>query len=38
MKQENLTRKNLRNLNNFRNVTLKYNELEDDFLEASIFI
>ena len=33
-----LTRKNLRRLNNFKNVTIKYNELEDDFLEASIYL
>jgi outer membrane protein assembly factor BamA len=33
-----LTRKNLRRLNNFKNITIKYTELEDDFLEASIYL
>ncbi|WP_240324953.1 translocation and assembly module lipoprotein TamL [Lutibacter oceani] len=33
-----LTRKNLRRLNNFRTVDIKYNELENDFLEASIYL
>ena len=33
-----LTRKHLRNLKNFRSVDIKYNELEDDMLEASIFL
>ncbi|WP_245857039.1 translocation and assembly module lipoprotein TamL [Lutibacter flavus] len=33
-----LTRKNLRRLNNFRTVEIKYNELENDFLEASIYL
>jgi len=33
-----LTRKNLRGLNNFRSVDIKYTELEDDMLEASIFL
>jgi outer membrane protein assembly factor BamA len=33
-----LTRKNLRRLNNFRTVEIKYNELENDFLDASIYL
>jgi outer membrane protein assembly factor BamA len=33
-----LTRKHLRDLNNFRSVDIKYRELEDDMLEASIFL
>ncbi|NOR27218.1 MAG: BamA/TamA family outer membrane protein [Lutibacter sp.] len=33
-----LTRKHLRSLKNFRSVDIKYNELEDDMLEASIFL
>lgn len=37
-KNRELTRKHLRRLNNFRSVEIKYNELDDDFLEASIFL
>ncbi|WP_245949164.1 translocation and assembly module lipoprotein TamL [Lutibacter citreus] len=37
-KTRELTRKNLRRLNNFRTVDIKYNELEDDYLEASIYL
>lgn len=37
-KTRELTRKNLRRLNNFRTVDIKYNELENDFLEASIYL
>jgi outer membrane protein assembly factor BamA len=33
-----LTRKHLRDLKNFRSVDIKYRELEDDKLEASIFL
>ena len=33
-----LTRKNLRRLNNFKNITIKYKELENDLLEASIYL
>ncbi len=33
-----LTRKNLRRLNNFRSVDIKYEETEDDMLNASIFL
>ncbi|WP_299525255.1 BamA/TamA family outer membrane protein [uncultured Lutibacter sp.] len=33
-----LTRKNIRGLNNFRSVDIKYTELENDMLEASIFL
>jgi outer membrane protein assembly factor BamA len=33
-----LTRRQLRSLNNFRSVDIKYTELEDDFLEASVFL
>tara|TARA_R110001583_G_scaffold41751_3_gene132638 strand:- start:16999 stop:19512 length:2514 start_codon:yes stop_codon:yes gene_type:complete len=33
-----LTRKHLRGLNNFRSVDIKYTELENDMLEASIFL
>ena len=34
--QRELTRKHLRGLKNFRTVDIKYEELEDDFLEATI--
>jgi len=33
-----LTRKHLRGLNNFRSVDIKYTELENDMLDASIFL
>ncbi|WP_457616689.1 translocation and assembly module lipoprotein TamL [Lutibacter sp.] len=33
-----LTRKNLRRLNNFRSVDIKYTELDNDLLEASIYL
>ena len=33
-----LTRKHLRGLNNFRSVDIKYFELDDDWLEASIYL
>lgn len=33
-----LTRQHLRGLNNFRSVDIKYTELENDMLEASIFL
>ena len=33
-----LTRKHLRGLNNFRSVDIKYKELENDMLEAEIFL
>jgi len=33
-----LTRKHLRGLNNFRSVDIQYTELENDMLEASIFL
>ena len=33
-----LTRKNLRSLKNFRSVDIKYKELNDDMLEASIYL
>ncbi len=33
-----LTRKNLRGLHNFRSVDIKYEELENDMLEASIYL
>jgi len=33
-----LTRKNLRGLKNFRSVDIKYTELDNDMLEASIFL
>ncbi|WP_164975237.1 BamA/TamA family outer membrane protein [Lutibacter sp. HS1-25] len=33
-----LTRKSFRNLNNFRGVDIKYTELDDDNLEASIYL
>jgi outer membrane protein assembly factor BamA len=33
-----LTRKNLRNLQNFRSVEIKYTELENDSLEANIYL
>ena len=33
-----LTRKSLRSLKNFRSVDIKYTELENDFLEASIYL
>ncbi|MDV7187043.1 BamA/TamA family outer membrane protein [Lutibacter sp. TH_r2] len=33
-----LTRKHLRGLNNFRSVDIKYTELENDMLEAEIFL
>ena len=33
-----LTRKHLRGLNNFRSVDIKYTELEDDWLEAAIYL
>ena len=33
-----LTRKHLRNLNNFSSVDIKYNEIEDDMLQASIYL
>ena len=33
-----LTRKNLRRLNNFRSVDIKYEETEDDMLNANIFL
>ena len=33
-----LTRKHLRNLNNFSSVDIKYNEIENDMLEASIYL
>jgi len=33
-----LTRKHLRNLNNFSSVDIKYDEIEDDFLQASIYL
>jgi len=37
-KTRELTRKHLRGLKNFRSVDIKYTELEDDMLEASIFL
>ena len=37
-KTRELTRKNLRRLNNFKTINIKYTELEDDFLEASIYL
>ncbi|MBP8792447.1 MAG: BamA/TamA family outer membrane protein [Lutibacter sp.] len=33
-----LTRKNLRRLNNFSSVDIKYEELDDDYLDASIYL
>ncbi|MFK5958597.1 MAG: BamA/TamA family outer membrane protein [Lutibacter sp.] len=37
-KTRELTRKSLRSLKNFRSVDIKYTELENDFLEASIYL
>ncbi|UMB62086.1 outer membrane protein assembly factor [Lutibacter sp. A80] len=37
-KTRELTRKNLRRLNNFKTINIKYTELEDDYLEASIYL